>query len=334
MSAVRRTSLSNRRTRGPINKRACQRCRLGKIKCDGDAASNRSCSNCEPSACIFDTTPRKNKQIEQLKEKLDSVQQQIIDLGNNFQKKMAIKDKEMDLLCLLYESRNYFVGCEAHLIIFNALREAIKHGACAAGEYLDLTGALLSNFSSNENQAAEIIGSLGRIVNCVGPFQRDVSQLPDLLLQINNLKNKQDDDCHNHAELHHHHHHSSHQCNNILDHSHHQHYSDNAMIYNNDLPIQVVSSSIDQSSNMYNSLTNTVPDNSHGFIDQSFNQPQHNNNVNTANVDNSNYELAFFPYEIINNNGNFYAIPQQPAQSPPSPTTTSSSPTTSPSPPI
>src|SRR5438034_9737969 len=67
-----------KRTRGPINKRACQRCRQGKIKCDGDAESGKPCSNCDPQHCKYDNSPRKNKQVESLKLRLNAVEEQLI----------------------------------------------------------------------------------------------------------------------------------------------------------------------------------------------------------------------------------------------------------------
>nr|CAG8512767.1 10653_t:CDS:2 [Entrophospora candida] len=181
MTAVRRTPSSNRRARGPINKRACQRCRLGKIKCDGDAISNRSCSNCEPSACIYDTTPRKNKQIEQMKEQMDTLQQRIMGIYSDFQGKLATKEKEKEVLCLLYESKEYFGGCAEHLITFDNLKNIIKQSTYLPG-YLDFIGALISNFNLNQDKVPGIIESLERIVN------HDRQQFPDngIILTPNN----------------------------------------------------------------------------------------------------------------------------------------------------
>src|SRR5579862_5769917 len=84
----------SKRTRGPINKRACQRCRQGKIKCDGDAESGKSCSNCDPSHCKFDNSPRKNKQVESLKLRLNAVEEQLVAITSDVAEQLNTKDIE------------------------------------------------------------------------------------------------------------------------------------------------------------------------------------------------------------------------------------------------
>ncbi|CAJ0762527.1 20321_t:CDS:10 [Entrophospora sp. SA101] len=272
MTAVRRTPSSNRRARGPINKRACQRCRLGKIKCDGDAISNRSCSNCEPSACIYDTTPRKNKQIEQMKEQMDTLQQRIMGIYSDFQGKLAIKEKEKEVLCLLYESKEYFGGCAEHLITFDNLKNIIKQSTYLPG-YLDFIGALISNFNLNQDKVPGIIESLERIVSCTEHHERNAPG-------IDHLKRQQDD------------------------YHDRQQFPDNGIILtsnNNDLPIPVPSS-IDQTPiiNIYSIPNTTVVNNDYNITPAPFDQQQHNNDTNTTNINGINYNLIYNPYMYNN----------------------------------
>jgi len=88
-----------KRKRGPINRRACERCRQGKVRCDGNAETLRPCSNCIPDQCVYDQSPRKNKQLEHMKQKLDNTE------SNLREKKILIVDQLATMRILQLEKR-------------------------------------------------------------------------------------------------------------------------------------------------------------------------------------------------------------------------------------
>jgi hypothetical protein len=150
-----------KRTRGPINKRACQRCRQGKIKCDGDAESGKPCSNCDPQHCKYDNSPRKNKQVESLKLRLNAVEEQLIAITSDVSEQLQTKDVEKEILCLLYESKEHFIGYET---LFEGLRDALKQSRCIR-PVLPITFELLKRLGERKCIPG-IMDSLQRFVDC------------------------------------------------------------------------------------------------------------------------------------------------------------------------
>jgi hypothetical protein len=151
-----------KRTRGPINKRACQRCRQGKIKCDGDAETGKPCSNCDPQHCKYDNSPRKNKQVESLKLRLNAVEEQLIAITSDVSEQLQTKDIEKEILCLLYESKEHFVSYEP---LFEGLRDALKQSRCIR-PVLPITFELLKRLGGERNHIPDIMKSLQRFVDC------------------------------------------------------------------------------------------------------------------------------------------------------------------------
>ncbi|CAG8525864.1 5972_t:CDS:1 [Acaulospora morrowiae] len=148
-----------KRTRGPINKRACQRCRQGKIKCDGDAEMGKPCSNCDPQSCVYDNSPRKNKQVEQLRQRMSTLEEQLVNIVKDVDAKLTLKDLEKDVLILLCESKELFNGSE----VFQALLDAMRHGKLFK-QLLILTHELLQRMSRNQERIPELIQSLQRVL--------------------------------------------------------------------------------------------------------------------------------------------------------------------------
>lgn len=167
----------SKRTRGPINKRACQRCRQGKIKCDGDAETSKPCSNCDPQHCKYDNSPRKNKQVESLKIRLSTVEEQLVAITRDVTEKLNTKDLEKEILCLLYETKGHFIN--SNQALFQGLRDALKQSRCLR-PILVITYELLMRLAddNNENYIPEIMKSLQRFVDCANTFEKDASILP------------------------------------------------------------------------------------------------------------------------------------------------------------
>jgi len=165
----------SKRTRGPINKRACQRCRQGKIKCDGDAESGKPCSNCDPQHCKYDNSPRKNKQVESLKLRLTAVEDQLVAITRDVGDKLNTKDLEKEILCLLYETKEHFTSTQ-NQGLFQALRDALKESRCIR-PILAITFELLTRLASAENVKfiPDIMKSLERFVECANSFDKDAS---------------------------------------------------------------------------------------------------------------------------------------------------------------
>ncbi|CAG8485688.1 10939_t:CDS:1 [Dentiscutata erythropus] len=150
---------SAKRSRGPINKRACQRCRQGKIKCDGDAETGKPCSNCDPDLCKYDNSPRKNKQVENLKQRLQKVEEQLIFIYKSYNEKLESTFIEKETLCLLYENKGHFTDST----VFQGLIEAIKQSHLDK-QLLSLTYSLLQRISTHKDKIPEIINSLQRVL--------------------------------------------------------------------------------------------------------------------------------------------------------------------------
>ncbi|CAG8637690.1 15145_t:CDS:2 [Funneliformis mosseae] len=164
-----------KRTRGPINKRACQRCRQGKIKCDGDAESGKPCSNCDPQHCKYDNSPRKNKQVELLKHRLTEVEVQLESITREIDEKLTIKELEKEILCMLYESKEHFNSPEL-LQLFNELKDAIRLGRCIK-PILVITYELLTRLPDPKNidYIPNIMQSLQRFVDCANSYEKGAS---------------------------------------------------------------------------------------------------------------------------------------------------------------
>ncbi|CAG8538529.1 13084_t:CDS:1 [Acaulospora colombiana] len=164
-----------KKTRGPINKRACQRCRQGKIKCDGDAELGKPCSNCDPQNCKYDNAPRKNKQVEQLKQRMAILEEQLVSIVKELNEKLSTKDLEMEILCQLCESKELFNGSE----VFSRLKNAIKNDKLPK-QLLLFTRELLQRMSKNHEKIPDIIESLQRVVECA-EYDKDpavISNIP------------------------------------------------------------------------------------------------------------------------------------------------------------
>ncbi|GBB98491.1 hypothetical protein RclHR1_03240016 [Rhizophagus clarus] len=164
-----------RQPRGSINRRACQKCRHLKIKCDGDAERNISCSNCDYGMCVYDKSPRKNRQVERLNSKVENLEKTLMEtqenmkiISDNCVKKsndIEILKLEKQVLNLLFDCHSHFVD---HPVTFRQLRQVINESRCWS-IYLELTQALLLKLSQNEgNNTNSIISTLKTIAeSCI-----------------------------------------------------------------------------------------------------------------------------------------------------------------------
>ncbi|RIA84176.1 hypothetical protein C1645_825899 [Glomus cerebriforme] len=158
---------TKRQPRGSINRRACQKCRHLKIKCDGDAENNVSCSNCDYGTCVYDKSPRKNRQVEKLNSKIENLENLLVEtqsnieiIQNDFIKKteeyncnVEILKWEKQISNLLFDCNNFFAD---HPIVFNQLRQAINESRCWA-ILLPVINALLSRLSQDDNNSTNSI---------------------------------------------------------------------------------------------------------------------------------------------------------------------------------
>ncbi|CAG8544471.1 9406_t:CDS:2, partial [Ambispora gerdemannii] len=160
------------RRRGPINKRACQRCRQGKIKCDGNAETGHPCSNCDANTCKYDNSPRKNKQNG-----------------------VEIKQFEKKVLKELYEQKEYFVRTQS-LSLFDQLLQVLMESRCFI-TILQLIKEHLVRLPliDNQNRTVDIMQGLEQLanisINCeinsnYGPLSRENTEI---LHRINNYLN-------------------------------------------------------------------------------------------------------------------------------------------------
>ncbi|CAH1762352.1 22290_t:CDS:2 [Entrophospora sp. SA101] len=97
------TANTRRQPRGKINKRACMNCRKLKVKCDGDALAGKDCTNCGKGTCVFDQSPRKNRQVENLTRQIDGMTETLRKTQENLekhQKQTDAKDAKIDILQL------------------------------------------------------------------------------------------------------------------------------------------------------------------------------------------------------------------------------------------
>src|SRR6266542_2919879 len=77
---------TRRQPTGSINRRPCQKCKILKIKCDGDPENDIACSNCDVGTCVYDKSPRKNRQVENLKAKVESLENALLETQANLEK--------------------------------------------------------------------------------------------------------------------------------------------------------------------------------------------------------------------------------------------------------
>ncbi|CAG8450607.1 6725_t:CDS:2 [Diversispora eburnea] len=176
--SLRRTqnNTMTKRPRGPINKRACQRCRSGKIKCDGDAEHNKSCSNCDPESCIFDTSPRKNKQVEHLKQRLGHLEEQLESIVQGVNDQLTIQELKIEILSLLIDLKELFDGSEN---VFRELKKLTMQGNCVQ-QLLIFIRELLQRISKEQDRIHEIIDSLRKVILCAEEVNKDPSSLSQL----------------------------------------------------------------------------------------------------------------------------------------------------------
>lgn len=189
-----------RQPRGTINRRACQKCRHLKIKCDGDAERNISCSNCDYGTCFYDKSPRKNRQVERLNSKVENLEKTLMDTQENLKiisDNCVKKVNDIEILKLEKEVMNLLIDCHSyfndHPATFNQLRQAINESRCWS-IYLELIQALLIKLSQNEgNNTNSIINTLQNIAEpCInycnpGDAFNPIPSIPqNIIEEINN----------------------------------------------------------------------------------------------------------------------------------------------------
>ncbi|CAI2163563.1 9023_t:CDS:1 [Funneliformis geosporum] len=145
-----------RQPRGSINRRACQKCRQLKIKCDGDAEKNFECSNCDTGTCVYDKSPRKNRQVEKLNNRVESLEKNLVETDIKLQTRIRILNLEkqiqsliIDCLTLLPNTRND----QTVLTVFSQLRQAINESRCweiLMPIIIEFLSRLLQNDHDNE----------------------------------------------------------------------------------------------------------------------------------------------------------------------------------------
>jgi len=194
-----------RQPRGSINRRACQKCRQLKIKCDGDAERNISCSNCDAEACVYDKSPRKNRQVEKLNTKVENLEKTLMEAQENLKiisdncikkaEDIGILKIEKQVLNLLFDSHNHFVN---HPVIFSQLRQVINESRCWL-ILLQLVQALLLKLShddvNNTNNIIAILKSIAEsCINYCNPddaFNPNASIPQNIIEEMNITNNHQ-----------------------------------------------------------------------------------------------------------------------------------------------
>lgn len=190
-----------RQPRGSINRRACQKCRHLKIKCDGDAERNISCTNCDYGTCVYDKSPRKNRQVEKLNSKVENLEKILMEtqenlkiINDNCVKKAEdneILKLEKQVLNLLFDCHTHFVD---HSIIFNQLRQVINESRIWY-ILLQVVQALLIKLSQNDvNSTNSIIATLKTIaescINYCNP-EDTFNPIPQNIIEEMNISNNQ-----------------------------------------------------------------------------------------------------------------------------------------------
>lgn len=193
-----------RRTpRGSINRRACQKCRHLKIKCDGDAENNIACSNCDQGTCVYDKSPRKNRQVEKLNNKIENLEKTLTETQNNLtliqidsNKKAEEYNSFVDVLKMEKQILNALFDCNLyteHPIVFNQLRQIISESRCLP-ILLPVIHTLLIRLSQpqDDNTNNGIIATLRTIVeNTMNYCNQDDSFNPSISLPHNFIEEVQ-----------------------------------------------------------------------------------------------------------------------------------------------
>src|SRR4051812_13255716 len=178
-----------RQPRGSINRRACQKCRHLKIKCDGDAENNLACSNCDQGTCVYDKSPRKNRQVEKLNSKIESLEKTLMEAQANLE---SIQIYSADVLKAEKQILNTLFDCNLteHPLIFNQLRQIINESRCLP-ILLPVIHTLLIRLTQpqDDNTKNNIIATLKTIVeNTMNYCNQDDSFNPSVSLPHNFLE--------------------------------------------------------------------------------------------------------------------------------------------------
>ncbi|CAG8747220.1 4252_t:CDS:1, partial [Racocetra fulgida] len=182
-----------RQPRGTINRRACEKCRQLKIKCDGDAEKDLPCTNCDAGTCVFDKSPRKNRQVEKLNTQVNNLEISLRQTHNDFKQKseqlkytIEILKLEKQIQSLLFDCYDYFNNCQENQEIYGQLRKSIEESRCTK-LYLQLMKAFLEKLLRNEDSNT-IISSLKMIaentLSCCEPESSFMIIPPELYDQI------------------------------------------------------------------------------------------------------------------------------------------------------
>ncbi|CAG8545633.1 10923_t:CDS:1 [Acaulospora colombiana] len=162
------TTRAVRRQRGTINKRACENCRRLKIRCDGDSAKSIDCSNCDAGTCVYDKSPRKNRQVEKLSNQVSNLEANLERIQNDLQQQtnrsnhiITVLKLEKEIQGLLYNCQNYFNDCHENQIVFEQLNQIIAKSQCWS-ILLPLVRELLIRLSQN-TEPISIINTLRMI---------------------------------------------------------------------------------------------------------------------------------------------------------------------------
>ncbi|CAG8575057.1 24102_t:CDS:1 [Cetraspora pellucida] len=182
-----------RQPRGTINRRACEKCRQLKIKCDGDAEKDSPCTNCDAGTCVFDKSPRKNRQVEKLNTQVNNLEKSLKQTHNDFKQKseqlkytIEILKLEKQIQSLLFDCYNYFNNCQESQEIYGQLRKSIEESRCTQ-LCLQLMKAFLEKLLRNEDPNT-IISSLKMIaentLSCCEPESSFTIISPELYDEI------------------------------------------------------------------------------------------------------------------------------------------------------
>ncbi|RHZ75908.1 hypothetical protein Glove_208g54 [Diversispora epigaea] len=150
-----------RRSRGKINKRACEKCRQLKIRCDGDAQEGSVCSNCDKGSCVYDQSPRKNRQVEKLKTQVSDLESNLKQISKSFENQnfqLGVLRMEKKIMAQLINCQSYFYESQS---TFNQLVQCIEESRCLS-IFLPIIRDLLFLLISNENRTT-IVGCLKTI---------------------------------------------------------------------------------------------------------------------------------------------------------------------------
>lgn len=176
------TTNTRRQPRGKINKRACMNCRKLKVKCDGDALAGKDCTNCGKGTCVFDQSPRKNRQVENLTRQLDGMTETLRKTHETVEKRQKQDEKKMEILQL--EKDILQLERDISQSLFKCLLR-FQHES-----------VLLSNLMNmvNENNCRPLLGLLYNLLSRILEGNEDLSKFTPTLntildLSLNNSGN-------------------------------------------------------------------------------------------------------------------------------------------------